>query len=60
MKALMRNKNETILEFDGIEGIDWNTGAPMTNAEWCGGPYKLIENYSPEIESQIFGDTSHI
>lgn len=60
MKALIRGQDETVLESDGIEGIDWRTGAPLTNPEWCGGPYKLIENYSSEIESEIFGDPSYI
>lgn len=44
MKALIRNDRETILETDGIEGIDWRTGAPLTNPSWCGGPYRLIED----------------
>lgn len=45
MKALIRNKGETVRETDGIKGIDWKTGAPLTNPEWCGGPYRLVENY---------------
>lgn len=60
MKALIRNRGEIVRESDGIEGIDWNTGAPLTNSEWCGGPYKLVENYSSEIESEISGDPSYI
>ena len=57
MKALIRNEGEIVIESIGIEGIDWNTGAPLTNRDWCGGPYKLIENYSPpEIEPEISGD----
>lgn len=44
MKALIRHESETVLESDGIEGIDWETGAPLTNAEWCGGPYQLVED----------------
>lgn len=47
MKALIRQKGETVLETDNIEGIDWITGAPLTNESWCGGPYTLIENYVP-------------
>ena len=47
MKALIRNAGETVLETDGIVGIDWNTGAPLTNEAWCGGPYTLIEKYIP-------------
>ena len=45
MKALIRNPGETITENDNIVGIDWNTGAPLTNDSWSGGPYVLIENY---------------
>ena len=47
MKALIRNPGETVTETDGIEGIDWNTGVPLTNAAWCGGPYQLVQNYVP-------------
>ena len=50
MKALIRNKEETITEKDGIEGIDWQTGAPLTNAAWCGGPYTLVQNYVAPTE----------
>lgn len=47
MKALVRNEGETVLETDNIQGIDWETGAPLTNETWCGGPYKLIIDYHP-------------
>ena len=50
MKALIRNKGETITEDMGITGIDWDSGYPLTNAKWFGGPYTLIMNYVPEIE----------
>ena len=50
MKALIRNPGETVTEADGIEGIDWNTGAPLTNAAWAGGPYQLVQNYVPPQE----------
>ena len=50
MKALIRNPGETVTERDGIEGIDWQTGAPLTNAAWCGGPYQLVQNYIPPQE----------
>ncbi len=50
MKALIRNKGETVLETDDIPCIDWDTGYPLTNAKWFGGPYTLIMNYVPEIE----------
>lgn len=48
MKALIRREGEIVTERDGIEGIDWTTGAPLTNEAWCGGPYALIENYLEE------------
>lgn len=52
MKALIRNEGETVLESMGIDGIDWETGAPLTNPEWCGGPYTLIEDYElPEVDN---------
>ena len=47
MKALIRNKGETVLETDNIEGIDWITGAPLTNPSWSGGAYALSP-YCPE------------
>ena len=43
MKALIRKEGETVLE--GFPGIDWQTGAPLTNAAWAGGPYTLVQNY---------------
>lgn len=47
MKALIRNLGETVTENDGINGIDWNTGAPLTNTGWVGGPYTMVCNYVP-------------
>lgn len=46
MKALIRNDGETVTEKDKITGIDWTTGAPLTNPAWAGGPYKLIDDYA--------------
>ena len=51
MKALIRDKGETVIENDGIEGIDWQTGAPLTNPAWAGGPYQLVQNYIPPKEA---------
>ena len=45
MKALIRNPGETVLESYNIPCIDWNTGAPLTNREWSGGPYILVNDY---------------
>ena len=50
MRALIRNPGETVTERDGIEDIDWNTGAPLTNPAWAGGPYQLVQNYVPPVE----------
>ena len=51
MKALIRNPGETVTEDDGIVGIDWQTGAPLTNPAWAGGPYQLVQNYVPPKET---------
>ena len=50
MKALIRNDGETITENMNIPGIDWNTGDPLTNAKWFGGPYRLVQNYDAPVE----------
>ena len=50
MRALIRNSGETVTESDGIEGIEWQTGAPLTNPAWAGGPYTLVQNYVPPQE----------
>lgn len=47
MKALIRNPGETVLETYNIPCIDWTTGAPLTNSEWSGGPYVLVNDYVP-------------
>ena len=44
MKALIRNNGETVLETAGIDGIEWTTGAPLTNPAWAGGAYALCED----------------
>ena len=44
MKALIRNKAETIFEDMEIDGIEWTTGAPLTNPSWAGGAYALCED----------------
>ena len=49
MKALIRNKGETVTEDMDIPCIDWKTGAPLTNDSWSGGPYVLVENYDPTV-----------
>ena len=52
MKALIRNPRETVTEADGITGIDWEDGAPLTNEAWCGGPYTLVQNYVPPKDNE--------
>ena len=50
MKALIRNKGETVTEEMNIPGIDWETGYPLTSPAWCGGPYNMVQNYVAAIE----------
>ena len=62
MKALVREKGETVTENDNVPFINWNTGAPLTNPGWFGGPYTLVNDYvktadedfaeNPEIVSE--------
>ena len=54
MKALIRNLGETVTEADGIPGIDWNTGMPLTNPAWAGGPYQLVDNYIEMADGAIY------
>ena len=50
MKALIRKNGETVTENMNINGIDWQTGAPLTNEAWCGGPYRLVDNYVTPVD----------
>ena len=54
MKALIRNRGETVTEDMGLPGINWNTGMPLTNADWAGGPYILVNDYIPEDPADDF------
>ena len=54
MKALIRNPGETVTEADGIPGIDWDTGMPLTNPVWAGGPYQLVDNYIEAADGAIY------
>ena len=49
MKAQIRNPGEAVTEDMHILGSDWNTGMPLTNPVWAGGPYKLVKNYIPPV-----------
>lgn len=53
MKALIRNKGETLTEDMNVIGINWDNGMPLTNPDWAGGPYTLIENYIPLPEGEV-------
>ena len=57
MKALIRNPDETVTEDMDIPGIDWDTGMPLTNPAWAGGPYILVNDYVPEDPTDGFGPT---
>lgn len=52
MKALIRHEGETVTENMGFSFIDWNTGAPLTNPDWYGGAYSLINDYIPPTENE--------
>ena len=45
MRALIRHKYETVTEDMGYSFINWDTGAPLTNPGWSGGPYVLVNDY---------------
>lgn len=49
MRALIRNPGETVMESYAIPGINWATGAPLTNRDWYGGPYTLVNDYVPKV-----------
>ena len=51
MKALIRKPGETVTENDGITGIDWKTGYPLTGGKWFGGPYRMVQNYVPQEDA---------
>ena len=50
MKALIRNEGETVTEDMNIPCINWNTGYPLTDPNWAGGAYTLVEDYVPPVE----------
>ena len=52
MKALIRNKGETVTEDMDIPCIDWKTGYPLTGEKWFGGPYTLVQNYVPPKDDE--------
>ena len=54
MKALIRNPGETVTEDMHIPGIDWDTGMPLTNPVWAGGPYQLVDNYVEVTDGAIY------
>lgn len=52
MKALIRSIGETVTEEMGIPGIDWDTGMPLTNPVWAGGPYTMVDDYDPHTDEE--------
>jgi len=54
MKALIRNRGETVTQDMGFTFINWNTGAPLTNPDWYGGPYILVNDYVPDNPEDDF------
>ena len=48
MKALIRDRHETVTQDMGFTFINWQNGAPLTNPDWYGGPYILVNDYVPE------------
>ena len=54
MKALIRHNSDPILETMNIPSINWNTGAPLTNPHWYGGPYILVDNYVEVADGAIY------
>ena len=56
MKALIRNEGETVTQDMGFTFINWNTGAPLTNPDWYGGPYILVNDYVPSVEDDFAED----
>ena len=54
MKALIRNEGETVIQGMGFTFINWNTGAPLTNRDWYGGPYQLVDNYVEVADGIIY------
>lgn len=54
MKALIRDKKEIVKETDGVAGINWSNGEPLTRPEWAGGPYVLVGDYvEPEDPEEV-------
>lgn len=54
MKALIRNEGETVTQDMDLTFINWDTGAPLTNPGWYGGPYQLVDNYVEVTDGAIY------
>lgn len=54
MKALIRDPGETVTQDMGLTFINWDTGAPLTNRDWFGGPYVLVNDYIREDPARDF------
>lgn len=53
MKALIRERGETVTEDMRIPGINWDTGYPLTASGWSGGPYVLVNDYVPTADEDF-------
>ena len=60
MKALIRNKYETITEDMNVSGLNWKTGAPLTNPAWAGGPYILDDEYTEPDDAESVDDSTGV
>lgn len=49
MKALIRD-DEILTDQMRTDYINWVDGMPLTNPDWVGGPYTLVEDYVPPTE----------
>ena len=57
MKALIRGE-EVLTEDMGVRSIDWDSGKPLINPDWAGGPYTLLQNYNPPAENEMENPTT--
>lgn len=53
MKALIRDKGETVTEEMEIPGINWCNGYPLTASGWAGGPYTLVNDYVATADESV-------
>ena len=59
MKALIRHQDETVTQDMDLTFINWQNGAPLTNPDWYGGPYRLVDNYAEVADGAIYDVVSY-